>query len=166
MQQKFKLISIVAVAENYVIGKDGSLIWYIPEDLKHFKKSTLGYPLIMGRKTFESFPKPLPNRAHIVLSRKSKPNTQQVFWVKNLDEAVAKAKSLNPEKAYIIGGGNVYHQTMNLIDGIEITKIHKIYQGDTHFPAIDTNQFKLIKAKDLITEKGIKLTFETYKKIK
>ncbi|MGP2569513.1 dihydrofolate reductase [Ornithobacterium rhinotracheale] len=166
MHKKFKLISVVAVAENNVIGKDGGLIWHIPEDLKHFKKVTMGHPMIMGRKTFESFPKPLPNRVHIVLSRAPKQNTEQVIWVTSLEEAVATAKNLDSEKAHVIGGGNIYRQTMDLIDEIEITRIHETYEGDTHFPAIDATQFELIKAKDLTTEKGIKLTFETYKKIK
>ncbi|MRI63006.1 dihydrofolate reductase [Ornithobacterium rhinotracheale] len=166
MKPQFKLISVVAVAENNVIGKDGGLIWHIPEDLKHFKKLTMGHPMIMGRKTFESFPKPLPNRVHIVLSRDPKPNTEQVIWVNGLDEAIATAKRLDTEKAYVIGGGNIYRQTMDFIDEIEITRIHKTYEGDTHFPTIDTTQFELNNTKDLTTEKGIKLTFETYKKIK
>lgn len=127
---------IVAVAENNVIGRDNQLIWHIPDDLKRFKRITLGHPMIMGRKTFASFGnKPLPKRHHIVISREDHDNTEQVTWVKSINEAIELATSMDDE-IYIIGGGNIYKQTIDLADKLEITRIHKSFDGDTFFPEI------------------------------
>ena len=127
---------IVAVSENNIIGRDNQLIWHISEDLKRFKRITLGHPMIMGRKTFESFgSKPLPKRHHFVISSQVRENTEHVTWVKSLDEAIEKAQELDNE-IYIIGGGSIYEQSIHLAHKLEITRIHKHFDGDTYFPEI------------------------------
>ncbi|MBV7441634.1 dihydrofolate reductase [Weeksellaceae bacterium TAE3-ERU29] len=162
--KNFKLISIVAIAKNNVIGKDGQLIWHIPEDLKRFKNLTLGHPMIMGRKTFESFPKPLPGRIHIVLSSTPKEDRENIIWVDSIEKAIAKAKELDNEKAFIIGGGNIYKQTMNLVDELEITKIDAYFEGDTFFPEIDKNIFKLKKSEKIDIGKDFDISYNRYLK--
>lgn len=126
---------IVAVSENNVIGKNNQLIWHISNDLKRFKRLTLNHPIIMGRKTFETFGKPLPKRKHIVISRQDKEDTDQVFWVKSLHQAIEKAKMFDKE-IYIIGGGMIYEQAINSCDILEITRVHEYFEGDTFFPEI------------------------------
>lgn len=127
---------IVAVSDNNIIGRDNQLIWHISSDLKRFKKITLGHPMIMGRKTFESFgSKPLPQRHHFVISRESHENTHQVTWVKSLEEAISQAQKMDDE-IFIIGGGSIYEQSIHLADKLEITRIHKHLDGDTYFPEI------------------------------
>lgn len=132
---KPRLSSIVAMAQNNVIGGDNKLLWHISEDLKHFKRTTMGKPMIMGRKTFESFGgKPLPGRDHIVISRTPQDDESRVFWVSSIDEAIAKASTLNDEEIFITGGGEIYKQTLETIDRLYITIVGRDYAGDTTFP--------------------------------
>ena len=127
------LTLIVAVSENDVIGKDNDLIWDLKNDLKRFKALTSGHCIIMGRKTFESFPKPLPNRTHIVITRQQDYKAPDgVIVVNSLEAAIEKAKQdANP---FIIGGGEIYKQGLNLVDTIEFTRVHHSFEGDTFFP--------------------------------
>ncbi|MBU2939996.1 dihydrofolate reductase [Lacinutrix sp. C3R15] len=134
---------IVAAAENDAIGKDNQLIWHLRDDLKRFKTLTSGHHIIMGRKTFESFPKPLPNRTHVVISRQENYQVPEgVIVVNSLDKAIAKAKS--DMQPFIIGGGEIYKQAMPLADKIEITRVHEEFEADTFFPKIDTKIWKKI----------------------
>jgi dihydrofolate reductase len=128
-----KLYHIVAVAENNVIGKDGKLPWHFSSDLKYFKQTTMQSTLIMGRKTFESIGgKPLPGRPNFVLSRKPKNQTGVSFF-----ESIEKAlEQVVTEKAFIIGGGEIFKQTQNQVDGIYLTKIDRKYEGDAFYPNI------------------------------
>lgn len=131
-----ELTIIVAAGENDAIGKDNKLIWHLSDDLKRFKKLTSGHYIIMGRKTFESFPKPLPNRTHVVISRQ--PNYQApggVIVVNSLEKAIDIAK--NDPQPFIIGGGQIYKLAMPLADKIEITRVHAEFEADTFFPKID-----------------------------
>ena len=155
------IIILVAVAENNVIGKDNQLIWHISRDLKRFKEFTINHPIIMGRKTFESFQKPLPKRIHIVISSRTRENTEQVIWVKSLDEAIEKAQQLD-DQIYIIGGGSIYEQVMKLADKLEVTRIHKNFDGDTYFPNIPDN-FECV-SDEKIWEKDLAFSysFRTY----
>lgn len=131
------LTIIVAAAENNAIGKDNKLIWHISDDLKRFKSLTSGHHVIMGRKTFESFPKPLPNRTHVVITRQSDYQVPEgVIVVNNLEDAIAVAK--NDDQPFVIGGGEIYKQAMELADKIEITRVHANFEADTFFPEIDT----------------------------
>ncbi len=138
---KFKLSIIAAKAENNVIGNENQLIWHLPNDLKHFKQLTSGHPIIMGRKTFESIGKPLPNRTNIVITRKKDWNPEGILVVNSLHEAIEKGREID-EEVYIIGGGNIYEQSMDWADVLEITEVHHLFEGDTKFPEIDLNIWK------------------------
>ena len=132
---------IAAAAENNAIGKNNQLIWHLSDDLKHFKSLTNGHHIIMGRKTFESFPKSLPNRIHIVITRQ--PNYQVpkgVIIVNTLEQALEVAKHDN--QPFIIGGGEIYKQALNIANTIELTRVHDNFEADTFFPEIDTTIWK------------------------
>lgn len=127
---------IVAKSENNIIGNDNQLIWHLPNDLKHFKQLTSGHPIIMGRKTYESLGKPLPNRTNIVITRNKDWNPEGVLVMNSLHEAIEKSKEID-EEVYIIGGGNIYEQAMDWADAVEVTEVHQEFEGDTKFPEID-----------------------------
>ena len=127
---------IVAKSENNVIGNDNQLIWHLPNDLKHFKQLTSGHPIIMGRKTYESLGKPLPNRTNIVITRNKDWNPEGVLVMNSLQDAIEKSKEID-EEVYIIGGGNIYEQAMDWADALEVTEVHQTFEGDTKFPEID-----------------------------
>ena len=137
-----ELTIIVAAGENNAIGKDNSLIWHLSDDLKHFKSLTNGHHIIMGRKTFESFPKPLPNRTHIVITRQADYNVPiGVIVVNSLHDAIDAAR--NDKQPFIIGGGEIYKQAMPLADKLEITRVHADFDNaDTFFPEIDNTKWK------------------------
>lgn len=136
-----ELTIIVAAAENNAIGRGNQLIWHLSDDLKRFKTLTSGHHIIMGRKTFESFPKPLPNRTHIVITRqKDYTAPDGVIIVHSLEDAIDAAKS--DKQPFIIGGGQIYKQAMSLADKIELTRVHEDFEADAFFPEIDTTVWK------------------------
>ncbi|MBO3117097.1 dihydrofolate reductase [Winogradskyella sp. DF17] len=139
------LTVIVAAGENNAIGKNNDLIWHLSKDLKRFKSLTNGHHIIMGRKTFESFPKPLPNRTHIVITRqKDYEAPYGVIVVSTLDDAIDA--SLSDDQPFIIGGGEIYKQALPLADKLEITRVHASFpDADTFFPDIDENQWKEVE---------------------
>ncbi|MGI9527693.1 MAG: dihydrofolate reductase [Weeksellaceae bacterium] len=154
---------IAAVSENNVIGRDNQLLWHIPKDLKRFKKLTLGHPIIMGRKTYESFgSKPLPQRPHIIISSSEHTNKDQVTWVKSLEKAIEKGKELD-DTIYIIGGGTIYEQAIEMVDQLDITRIHAEFEGDTYFPEIPST-FECVE-EEIMDEDGLPFiySFRTYK---
>jgi len=127
---------IVAIAQNHAIGKDNKLLWYLPNDLKHFKTITSGHTVIMGRKTYDSVGKPLPNRRNIVITR------QQITIagcevVNSLEHALALCNT--EEEVFIVGGAEIYRQAMVLTNRIYLTIVHKSFDGDTYFPEIQEN---------------------------
>ena len=130
------LTIIVAAGENDAIGKDNKLIWHLSDDLKRFKALTSGHNIIMGRKTFESFPKPLPNRTHVVISRqKDYQAPEGVIIVNSLENAINATRQDN--QSFVIGGGEIYKQAILLADKIEMTRVHESFDADTFFPKID-----------------------------
>ncbi|WP_311388679.1 dihydrofolate reductase [Apibacter muscae] len=137
---------IVAMDENQAIGGNNQLLWHLPSDLKHFKKLTQNHVVIMGRKTYESLGKPLPNRTNVVITSNPKfKAVEDVIIHHSIKEALqfAKSKDDNP---FIIGGGILYKETLNLVDNLEITLVEtKIDQADTYFPSIDYSQWKKTK---------------------
>lgn len=137
-----ELTIIVAAGENNAIGKDNDLIWHLSDDLKRFKKLTNGHHIIMGRKTFESFPKPLPNRTHIVITRQENYKAPDgVIVVNSLTDAIDAAK--NDNNPFIIGGGEIYKQAMSLADTLKITRVHASFENaDTFFPEIDIDKWE------------------------
>lgn len=136
-----KLKAIVAYGEDRVIGKDNDLIWHLPNDLKHFKKHTSGKPIIMGRKTFESLGRPLPNRRNIVITRNANWAADGVEVVHSLDQAIQSVQDV-PE-AFIVGGAQIYELAMPLVKVFELTVVHATLPGDAYFPAWDSSEFEL-----------------------
>ncbi len=156
---------IAAIAENNALGKDNKIIWHLPDDFKHFKEITSGHYIIMGRKTFESFPKPLPNRIHIVISRQKNYAPESCIVVSDLEKALAICPKNEPN--FIIGGGEIYKQSINLVDRLDITRVHHSFDADVFFPEIDPKIWKLssqdFHPKD---EKHLyDFTFQTYIKL-
>jgi dihydrofolate reductase len=135
------IILIAAVAENNALGKNNDLLWHLPLDFKRFKEITSGHHIIMGRKTFESFPKPLPNRTHIVISRQKDYFPEGCIVVENLEKAIAVCPK--NEDLYIIGGGEIYSQSMHLADQLDITRVHHSFEADVYFPEIDSEIWEL-----------------------
>ena len=130
---------IVAVAENNVIGKGNKLIWHISEDLKRFKQLTTGHHIIMGRKTYESIGKPLPNRTNIIITRDSQFTAQGCIIANSLENAFEIAS--NDTEVFIIGGGEIYRQAIPFADKIYLTKIHAEFKGDTYFPPLNPDEW-------------------------
>ena len=156
------LIQIAAIAQNNAIGKNNELLWHLPDDFKHFKTQTTGHYIIMGRKTFESFPKPLPNRTHVIISRNKNFDFENCISVKSIEEAL-KIIPKNQD-AYIIGGAEIYKQTINIADKLEIARVHHTFEADAFFPEIDLKIWKL--EKEIFHPKDEKhlysFTFQTY----
>ena len=164
---KKSITIIVAAAENNAIGKDNDLIWSLPNDLKRFKKLTSGHSIIMGRKTFDSFPGLLPNRKHIVISRnKNISFPDEVTVVNNFEDAIKE--SGDDENPFIIGGGQIYKLAMDIVDKIELTRVHEEFKADTFFPKIDEDKWELIH--EVFNEKDerhqFSFTYKTYIKIR
>jgi dihydrofolate reductase len=140
------LSAIVAIAENNAIGKDNKLPWHLPEDLKFFKRTTMGKPVLMGRKTFESLGKPLPGRLNVVLTtRKEFAAPEGVLVFNNLAEGIAAMERDDPDEAFIIGGGEIFREAMAEIDRIYMTRVKTtIEDADAFFPEIDHSHWKLV----------------------
>ena len=159
------IIMIAAVAENFALGKDNELVWHLPDDFKRFKQLTTNHYIIMGRKTFESFPKPLPNRTHVIITRQQDYKAEGCLVVANLADALAMVPK--DENAFVIGGGEIYALALPFTDVIELTKVHAHFEADTFFPEIDSKQWKLVSEeyhpKD---EKHLfDFTYETYRRV-
>lgn len=133
---------IAAVAENNALGKENQLLWHLPDDFKRFKTLTSGHYIIMGRKTFESFPKPLPNRTHVIISRQANYQPEGCIVVNSLEQAIAVCPKT--EEVFIIGGGEIYRQSIAVADKLDLTKVHATFEADTHFPGIDLSQWQLV----------------------
>lgn len=133
---------IAAAAENNALGKDNDLVWHLPDDFKRFKRLTSDHYIIMGRKTFESFPRLLPHRTHIVITRKKNYQPHDVIVVHSLEEAL-KVSKLDPQP-FIIGGGEIYKMGMKYADRIELTRVHETFDADTYFPEINEDEWKLV----------------------
>lgn len=144
-----KITIYVAMAENNVIGKDGGMPWRLSTDLQRFKASTLGKPIIMGRKTWESFPKrPLPGRRNIVITREQAYQAEGADVVGSLDDALALARSSDGSDICIIGGGQIYAQAMSIADRLDVTHVLARPEGDTTFPGIDPNVWQVVSSTD------------------
>jgi dihydrofolate reductase len=131
-----RLSAIAAMDRNRVIGKDNRLPWRISDDLKRFKALTMGHPIIMGRKTLESFGRPLPGRKNIVLTRNPEFRSEGAVPVSSIQEAIALCQSETPvtDEAFVVGGEEIYRLAMPLTDRIYLTQVHGEFEGDTHFP--------------------------------
>ncbi len=156
------IIMIAAVAENNALGKNNDLLWHLPNDFKRFKEITSGHYIIMGRKTFESFPKPLPNRTHVIISRQKDYLKEGCIVVENLEKALEICPK--NETVFIIGGGEIYKQSIAFADQLDITRVHHSFEADVYFPEIDLNIWKLTT--EIFNQKDEKhlydYTFQTY----
>ncbi|WP_336715349.1 dihydrofolate reductase [Chryseobacterium mucoviscidosis] len=157
---------VVAMGEKNEIGFENQLLWHLPKDLKHFKEITSGHPVIMGRKTYESIGKPLPNRTNIVVSRKTDWFEEGILIVGSIKEAVKFAKKID-EEVFIIGGGKIYEQTMDIVDKLEVTLVKADLEADTFFPKIDPMIWK--KTDEIFHEKDEKnqydFCFQTFERV-
>ncbi|MDO4224403.1 MAG: dihydrofolate reductase [Bergeyella zoohelcum] len=158
---------VVAIGQNNEIGNDNQLLWHLPKDLKHFKELTSGNPVIMGRKTYESIGKPLPNRTNIVVSRKNDWFEEGILIVGSLKEALKFAKKIS-EDIFIIGGGNIYEQTIDIADKLEVTLVEHTFPADTFFPKINESIWQ--KTNEIFIEKDEKneydMRFQTFERVK
>ena len=150
-----EVIIIVAIAKNGVIGREGKLPWHLPSDLKHFKKTTMGFPLIMGRKTFDSIGKPLPGRDNIVLTRDTTLHIPGCLVMHSLQDAIDHCS--NQDKVFVIGGGDIFQLALPLTDTIIVTALDRDVEGDVYFEQIDPNQFKLVKQKTCLEEEPYRI---------
>jgi len=161
-----QIITMIAAAgEQNELGKDNDLVWHLPDDFKRFKQLTTGHHIIMGRKTFESFPKLLPNRIHVVISRNTSYKAEGALVVQTIEEALKIAKG-DPQP-FIIGGGEIYKIGMEYADVIELTRVHEgTFEADTFFPEIDTDVWKIEKEEfhDKDEKHKYPFTYLTYKK--
>lgn len=139
---------VVAASENNVIGKNNQLLWRLPNDMKFFKNTTWGMPVIMGRKTFESLGKPLAGRTNIVITRQETWIAPGAQVVKSLDDAIAAAADTDAKEAFVIGGGEIYKQAMPLAQRIYLTRVHATFEGDTYFPVVEEQQWELLSDLD------------------
>ena len=157
------VILIVAQAKNRVIGNKGALPWHLPEDLKHFKELTTGHAIIMGRKTWDSIGRPLPNRQNIVISRSKNSAAKGAQRVDNLESALALVEPTR--KAFIIGGAEIYALAVNLADKIEMTVVDDNIDGDTYFPQINLDSWECTRSGKRFDEgSGLQYEFVTYRR--
>ena len=162
---------IVAVSENNCIGKDNKLLWQLPVDMAFFKEKTLNHCVLMGSNTYRSIPskfRPLPNRVNIVLTRKGiDEQKDNLYIVSSLAAGIEKAESIREEELFIIGGAEIYHQSIDKANKIYLTRVHIQLEGDAYFPTLDTNKWKLISTKTISKDEKNEYdcTFETWVKI-
>jgi len=160
------LTIIAAAGENNALGKNNQMIWHLPDDFIRFKKLTTGTKIILGRKTFESFPKPLPNRTHIIITKQKnyaeKVDASCCIVVNSLENAIALIPA--DEEHFIIGGGEIYKLALAFADKIELTRVHDSFEADAFFPEIDLNLWTLSKEEYHPADEKHKIdfTFQTY----
>ena len=157
-----RIYLIAAVARNGVIGAHGKLPWQLPEDLRHFKQLTLGHPVIMGRRTWESLGKPLPGRENIVVSRKAGFEAPGASVAATLEAAVAMCTG--EAVAFVIGGAELYAAALPLADGLVLTEIHQDYEGDTRFPDWDRKAWRAAQKETHTSDKGVRFDFVLYER--
>ena len=158
---------IVAIAENYAIGKNNDLLWHIPEDLKRFKRLTTGNTVIMGKKTYESLPRrPLPNRVNIVITDDPNDHFDQCMMAWSIEDALSKSDPA--DENFIIGGASVYRQFLPFSDRLYITWVHKSFDGDVFFPEIDFSEWLLISSEEISSDsnKDFSYSYNIYHRIK
>ena len=148
------------MSENNVIGINNTLPWHLSDDLKRFKAITIGHQIVMGRKTYESIGKPLPNRVNFVLTRNPELQIDGVNVIRSLKEIPNSDK-----KIFIIGGSEIYNQLIDGCDELLVTKIHREIQGDAYFPIIDLSVWSLVNQSEKLNENDIEFSYLTYRKI-
>ncbi len=158
-----RIYLVAAVAENGVIGANGQLPWRLPEDLKHFRKLTLGHPVIMGRRTWESLGKPLPGRENIVISRRPGFEAPGASVASTLEAAIALCAG--EPIAFVIGGAEIYAAALPLADGLVLTEIHEDYEGDARFPDWDRHAWRAAQKETHTSTEGVRFDFVLYERL-
>lgn len=139
-----KISLIAALAENNIIGKENDLVWRLPDDFRRFKTLTSGHYILMGRKTFESLGKPLPNRTHLVITRNTEYKVPEGHYVfDSVEDAFIFSQKMGVDHLYVIGGGEIYRQTLPLADELVLTEVQTNPEGDTKFPEFDKSKWKV-----------------------
>ena len=158
---------VVAAGKKNEIGKGNELLWHLPKDLKHFKEITNGHPVIMGRKTYDSIGKPLPNRTNIVVTRKDDWFEEGILIVNTLKEALKHAQKIDPE-VFVIGGGNIYQQSIEKADRIELTRVDGTFDADTFFPEINPKEWRIVEEQCFEKDEtnAFDYCFQTFERIK
>lgn len=157
---------IVAISDNNAIGRNNELLWHISEDLRFFRRTTLGCPVIMGRKTFESIGRALPKRVNIVVSR-AYSTAEEVAVVGSVEEALNLAEETNLERCFVIGGGQIYSQSLPLADTLIVTHVHTVIEdADTFFPEIDPDIWDVAERSEMFKDEETGYEFEFVKYVK
>ncbi len=155
---------VVAAARRGVIGRDNTLPWRLPEDLKHFKATTLGHTLIMGRNTFESIGRPLPGRRTIVLSRSPGWHADGVLRAASLQDALALAARAPHGEVFVVGGAQVYRDALPLADRVILTEIDLDVDGDAFFPALDPSTWQAVTREEHVSTTGLRFAIVDYRR--
>lgn len=160
------LSHMVAASENNIIGANNDIPWKLSSDFKYFKNKTWGMPVIMGRKSFDAMGKALPGRINIVITGKTDWQPENVFISHSINDAIKKAKESDAKEIFIIGGGQIFKQTINLVDRIYLTRVHAKVEGDTYYPEIDKSVWKLVSAESHPADEknNYPYTFEVWEK--
>lgn len=162
-----KLSAIVAISKNNVIGKDNELPWYLPADLKYFKKITINHPVIMGRKSYEAIGQPLPKRTNIVLTRDPYFIASSIIVAHSVEEALALAYDIDTDEVFVIGGAMIFEHCLPFLDRLYITEIHADFDGDAFFPEWNREDWKLISEDHHTSDKKNEFdySFKIYERI-
>ena len=159
-----RIYLVAAVARNGVIGAAGKLPWHLPEDLQHFKKLTLGHPVIMGRRTWDSLPRALPGRENIVVTRSANRDMPGASVANSVEAAIALC--LGEPVAFVIGGAGIFAETLPFADGLVLTEIGRDYEGDVSFPAWDRSAWNESQREKHVSKEGVPFDFVLYEKKK
>jgi len=157
-----RIYLIAAVAQNGVIGVDGGMPWRLREDLQHFKRLTLGHPMVMGRRTWESLGRALPGREHIVVTRTPGYQAPGAVITASLEDALARCAG--KPVVFVIGGERLFAESLPLASGLELTEIHKDYRGDTHFPPFDRAKWREVWREAHTAADGMRFDFVRYER--
>ena len=159
------LTMVVATTRNHCIGKDNKMLWHLPGDFQYFKTVTSGHPIIMGRKTFESIGRPLPNRTNIIITRNTDYAPDGVVVVHDIESAIAHAQTCQGgDEIMIIGGANIYEQCMPICHKIHLTEVDTVIDGDAYFPKIDALQFTCESVSEWHTENDLSYRFTVWER--
>ncbi|RNI25639.1 dihydrofolate reductase [Rufibacter latericius] len=157
---------VVAIAENRVIGKNNQLIWHLPKDLQHFKKLTMGHPMVMGRKTFEAIGKPLPGRTTVIVTRQPDYAAPEGCLVtSSLEEALQQGLALD-ENVLVVGGGEIYQQALPLAEVVYLTLVHESFEGDVFFPELEADAWEVTDQEEHLPDErhAYPFTFFTFRR--
>jgi len=159
---------IAALSENRVLGKDNELVWHLPKDMRWFKTKTMGYPVVMGRKTFESFGNPLPGRTNIVITRNPDYQAEGTIVVTSLDAALAEAARYHTDTIFVAGGAEIYRQALPLADTMYLTHVHAQVEGDAFFPEFSEVEWQPVATESVPADEkhAYPFDFVTWKRVK